>query len=167
MKYLTGSLDLEIKDSLCLARPVKEIYSGHSQKNSGQIDVTLKNNSKTLIDTLVIISRPGRSQGLLYKHLRHSLIHWFIHSVSEPFPSRALRCRHDQTVRDSSSSYKIDYVIVIKTFLNPEGHPNRISGSKVTAISLKGLILSIGGASAVEGLRSTGLPGLVFNLFWT
>ena len=62
-------------------------------------------------------------------------------------------------VRDSSSSYKIDYVIVIKTFLNPEGHQNRISGSKV--ILLKGWILPIGGASAVEGLQSTGLPRLV------
>ena len=65
-------------------------------------------------------------------------------------------------VRDSSSSYKIDYVVVIKTFLNPEGHPNRISGSKVTAIILMGRILPICGASAVEGLQSTGLPRLVF-----
>ena len=67
-----------------------------------------------------------------------------------------------QTVRDSSSSYKTDYVIVIKTFLNPKGHQNRISGSKVTAILLKERILPIGGASAVEGLRSTGLPRLVY-----
>ena len=29
-------------------------------------------------------------------------------------------------VRDISSSYKIDYVIVIKTFLNPEGRQNPI-----------------------------------------
>ena len=58
-------------------------------------------------------------------------------------------------------SYKIDYVIVIKTFLNPEGHQNAISGSKVRAILLKGWILPIGGASAVEGLRPTGLPCLV------
>ena len=29
----------------------------------------------------LFFSRPGRSQGLLYKHLRHSLIHLFIHSV--------------------------------------------------------------------------------------
>jgi hypothetical protein len=58
--------------------------------------------------------------------------------VSEPFPPIALRRRHAQTVKDSSSSYKIDYVIVIKTFLNPEGHQNRISGSKVTAILMKG-----------------------------
>ena len=51
---------------------------------------------------------------------------------------------------------------MIKTFLNPEGHQNPISGSKVTAILLKGWILPIGGASAVEGLRSTGLPRLVY-----
>ena len=56
-------------------------------------------------------------------------------------------------VRDRSSSYKIDYVIVIKTFLNPEGHPNRISGSKVKVILLEGWILPIGGVSAVKGLR--------------
>ena len=64
----------------------------------------------------------------------------------------------------STSSYKIDYVIVIKTFLNPEVHQNPISGSKVIAILVKGWILPIGGASAVEGLRSTGLPRLVSSL---
>ena len=42
---------------------------------------------------------------------------------------------------------------MIKNFLNPEGHQNPISGSKVTAIILKGWILPIGGASAGEGLR--------------
>ena len=51
---------------------------------------------------------------------------------------------------------------MIKNFLNPEGHQNCISGSKVTAILQKGLILPIGGASAVEGLQSTGLPCLVY-----
>ena len=50
---------------------------------------------------------------------------------------------------------------MIQTFLNPEGHPNRISGSKVTAILLKGWILPIGEASSVECLRSTGLPRLI------
>ena len=50
---------------------------------------------------------------------------------------------------------------MIKTFLNPEGHQNPINGSKVTAILLKGWILPVGGASAVEGLQSTGLPHLV------
>ena len=38
-----------------------------------------------------------------------------------------------QTVRDSSSCYK-----VMKNFLKLEGHQNRISGSKVTVILLKG-----------------------------
>ena len=80
--------------------------------------------------------------------------------MSQPFPPTALRRRHAQTVRDSSSSYKIDYVIVIKTFLNPKGHQNPINGSKVTAILLKEWISPVGGASAVEGLRSTGLPSL-------
>ena len=56
------------------------------------------------------------------------------------------------------------HVILIKTFLNPEGHQNRISGSKVTAILVKGWILPIGGASSVDGLRSTGLSRLVFNI---
>ena len=51
---------------------------------------------------------------------------------------------------------------MIQNFLNSEGHQNPISGSKVTAILLQGWILPIGQASAVEGLRSTGLPRLVF-----
>ena len=50
-------------------------------------------------------------------------------------------------VRDSTSSYKIDNVIVIKNSLNPKGHQNPISGSKVTAILLKRWLLPIGGAS--------------------
>ena len=52
--------------------------------------------------------------------------------------------------------------------LNLEGHPNRITDSRVTAIFLYGWILPIRGASAVEGLRSMGLPRLVytgFNIF--
>ena len=43
-------------------------------------------------------------------------------------------------------------VIVIKNFLNLEGHQNPIIGSKVTAILLKGWISPIGGALPVEGL---------------
>ena len=69
-----------------------------------------------------------------------------MNSVSQPFPPTALRRRHAQTVRDSTSSYKIDYVIVIKKLLNPEWHQNPTGGSKVTAILLKGWILPIGGA---------------------
>ena len=37
---------------------------------------------------------------------------------------------------------------MIKNFLNPEGHQNPISGSKVTAILLKGWMLPIGGAAS-------------------
>ena len=85
----------------------------------------------------------------------------FIHKFSEPFSTTALRRPHAQMVRDSSSSYKIDYVIVIKTFLNPGGHQNPINGSKVTAILLMGWISPVGRASAVEGLQTTGLPRLV------
>ena len=51
---------------------------------------------------------------------------------------------------------------MIKKFLSPEGHQNCISGSKVTAILLMEWILPIGAASAVEGLRSTGLARLVY-----
>ena len=40
-----------------------------------------------------------------------------------------------------------------KNFLNPKGHQNVISGSKVTAILLKGWILPISGVSVGEGLR--------------
>ena len=77
-----------------------------------------------------------------------------------PLVPTALQCHHAQTVKDSSFSYKIYYVIEIKNFLNPEGHQNPISGSIVTAILMKGWILPIAGASAVEGLRSTGLTRL-------
>ena len=36
---------------------------------------------------------------------------------------------------------------MIKTFINPKGHLNPFSGSKVTAILLKGLILPMGGVA--------------------
>ena len=68
--------------------------------------------------------------------------------MSLPFPPTPLRRGHAQTVRDSSSRYKIEYVIVIKNFLNPEGHQNPISGSKVTVFLLKGLIWPIGGVAS-------------------
>ena len=50
---------------------------------------------------------------------------------------------------------------MIKNFLNLKSHQNPINGSKVTAILLKGWIWPNGGASAVQGLRSMGLPRLV------
>ena len=82
--------------------------------------------------------------GLLYKHLSDSLIHSLTDSVILYSPT-ALQRHHTQTVREMSSSYEIDYVIMINNFLNPEGHENPISASKVKAILLKGWILPIGG----------------------
>ena len=102
-----------------------------------------------------LLADPGEARGCSTNTF---VINSFINSVSQPFPPTALRRRHAQTVRDSSSSYKIDYVIVIKTYLNPEGHQNRISGSKVTAILLKGWVLPIGGTSALEGCNQRGYP---------
>ena len=72
----------------------------------------------------------------------------FPKSVSQPFPPTALWRRHAQTVRDSTSSYKIDYFIMIKNFLNPEGHQNPFIGSKVTAILLERWIWPIGGVAS-------------------
>ena len=40
----------------------------------------------------------------------------------------------------------------MKSFLNPEGHQNRISNGKVTVILLKGLILPIGGVALHHAL---------------
>ena len=60
-------------------------------------------------------------------------------------------------VDDSAFSHKIDNITIFKEIQNHKGHPNRIAGSRVTAILLNGWILPIDGASAVEGLRSIGL----------
>ena len=49
----------------------------------------------------------------------------------------------------------------VMEIINLKGHPNCITGSKVTTGLLNRWILPIGGASAVEGLRSTGLLRLV------
>ena len=65
-------------------------------------------------------------------------------------------------VEDGAFSHKIDYVSICLEILNLEGHPNCITGSRVTAILLNGWILPIGEASAVEGLRSTVLSRLVY-----
>ena len=49
-----------------------------------------------------IFSRPGVSQGLLYKHLCHSLPYW----LSHPLVKISLRCRHAHTVINGASSQK-------------------------------------------------------------
>ena len=87
----------------------------------------------------------------------------------------SLRRRHALTIADGAFSHKIDYVTIFKDILNPEGHPNRITGSKVTAIFLNGWILPIGGASSGRvcpcSLRSrlvfirNGAPSEILSLF--
>ena len=59
-------------------------------------------------------------------------------------------------VGDGALSHKIDYVAIFQKILNLEGHLNHITGSKVTAVLRNWWILPIGGASAMEGLLSTG-----------
>ena len=80
--------------------------------------------------------------------------------MSEPFPLIALRRRHAQTLRDSSFSYKIDYVIVIKTFLNSEGHQNRISyGHFSEGVDFAYWWSFISGGSAINGAT----PSILFS----
>ena len=50
----------------------------------------------------------------------------------------SLQRRHALTVTDGALSQKIDYVTIFKEIINPDGHPNRIINSKVTAILLNG-----------------------------
>ena len=68
----------------------------------------------------------------------------------------SLRRCHALMVGDGSFSHKIDYVNFFWEILNLEGHQYRITGLRGMAILLNGLILPIDGASAVEGLLSTG-----------
>ena len=54
-----------------------------------------------------LLADPGEARGCSTNSL---VINSFIDSFSLPFPPTALRIRHAQAVRDSTSSYKIDYV---------------------------------------------------------
>ena len=67
-------------------------------------------------------------------------------------------------VEDGNFSHKIDYVTIFQEILNLEGHPNRITGSKVMAILLNWWILPIGGASVVKGLRLFNRPSVASSL---
>ena len=85
--------------------------------------------------------------------------------MSEPFTPTVLLRRHAQTIRDSTSSYKIDYVIMIKNFLNPEGHQSPFSGAKVTAILLKGWVWLIGGVASGRVCACSLQSRIVFFFF--
>ena len=144
-------------NSFCHRRPRNLCYLGHW---TGRREL---HSPPLLIFQSKHFSRPGRSQGLLYKLPRDSLIK----SVSLFLPQ--LYGAAPQTVRDNTSSYEIDYVIVIKNCLNLEGHQNSISGSKVKEILLKGWILPIGGASSGRVCACSLRSRLVFknvSIFW-
>ena len=55
--------------------------------------------------------------------------------------------RHALTVAYGAFSHKINYVTIFKEILNPEGHINCNTGSKVMAVLLNGWALPINGAS--------------------
>ena len=61
-------------------------------------------------------------------------------------------------VEDGAFSHKIGCVTIFRENLNLKGHPNHMTGSKVTAIFLNGWILPIGGASAMKSLFYKHLP---------
>ena len=84
-----------------------------------------------------LFSRPRQNQGLLYKHLHHSLIKWlsqFLWKISS-------RRRHAQTVKDSASSRKINYSDKKNLILNLKGH------QKLRWFCWIGGILPIGGVA--------------------
>ena len=95
------------------------------------------------------------------------VIHSLIERLRDPLVHTALWRRHAQTVKNRTSSYKIDYFIVIKNFLNPDGHQNPISISKVTAILLKGWIWPICGVSAGGGSAPAACAAGLFSHYQT
>ena len=50
-------------------------------------------------------------------------------------------------VGDGASSHKIDYISIFLEIINLQGHQNRNTGSRVTAILLNGWTLPIGEAA--------------------
>ena len=57
------------------------------------------------------LADPGKARGWSINSL---FIDSLINSVSQPFPPTALRRRHVQTIRDSTSSYKIELFKILK-----------------------------------------------------
>ena len=76
----------------------------------------------------------------------------------------SLQRRHALKVEDGALSQSVGQSasqFFFKEILYLEGHPNHITGSRVTANLQNGWILPISGASPVEGLGSTRPPHLV------
>ena len=85
----------------------------------------------------------------------------------------SLRRRHAPMIKNGAFSHKRDYITIFWEILNLEGHQNRISGSRVRAILLNGLIFPIwqsGEASRWRVCYQRGLPHLVYlyhHSYWT
>ena len=71
-------------------------------------------------------------------------------------------------VENGALSHKIDYVAIFKEILNLEGHLNRITGSRVTAILLNGWVLPVGGVASGRVCACSLRSRLVFSdrAFW-
>ena len=87
------------------------------------------------LDGPFIVSTPGWSQGLLYKHLCPWLIDLIIKS---PLVKISLRRHHTLMVGDGAFSHKIDNFPIFEENLNLPRHLNRFIGSKVTASLMNG-----------------------------
>ena len=105
-----------------------------------------------------VFSRPGRSQGLLYKHLCELLIH----ELSHPLVKISFRCRHVLIFEDGAFSNK--NVIIFQENINPEGHLNRSIGSKAMAILVNRGVLPSGGVALGRVCACSLRSSLVFKL---
>ncbi len=82
------------------------------------------------INLHILLADPGEARGC---STNTSVIHSFIHSLIQSwFVKISLWRRHALSVADGDFSHKIDYVTICLENLNPNGHPNRNTGSKVT-----------------------------------
>ena len=84
----------------------------------------------------LFLADPGEARGSSTNSL---VIHLYIQSVSLFLP-QLYGAATPERFEIALPVKKIDHVIVIRNSLNPDGHENPISGSKVKAILPKGLI---------------------------
>ena len=71
-----------------------------------------------LVNTNIIFSKLGRSQGLLYKELLNKLSNKLSNKVTL-FHATVSQFRHPQTVRYGASSYKISSLAQYRTLKKP------------------------------------------------
>ena len=87
---------------------------------------------------------------------------FFIHSFSQSwFVKISLRRRQALMVEDGAFSHKIDQVKIFWEILNPEGHPNYITGNFAEWVDF-----AFGGASVVKGLRLQPAQLACFSSIW-